>query len=321
MRDHAGTGVKTPVARPRVRAAAVWLAAAVVLLAGCRTAPAPIERDLVAYLPADQGAWFFVNDALTGEAVLGALLPESISADQLSQVVDRTDLVVASMGRLGDGGVNLVASGRYPRRIVERNLRRDGRWTEHVLERGAPAARYFEDPSTGYQIAVLRSGPVLISQGAIRERLEQAGAVEAGRPTAADAAVAARLAAFEQAADRRELTIFVPSPGRDSLARLGGAAIRVPIQAMTVFVDRTNGSLELSGVIALETDQDARAFHVLFRLLFLATVRDAGLNMQRLAAELETARVESEIQFAGVVLDPDELRQLVQRVTENMGSR
>ena len=312
MRDHA---------YPRLRIAAIWLAAAVVLLAGCRTAPAPIERDLVAYLPADQGAWFFVNDPVTGEAVLGALLPEGISADQLSQVVDRTDLVVASMGRLGAGGVHLVASGRYPRRIIERNLRRDGRWTEHVLERGAPAARFFEDPSTGFQIAVLRSGPVLVSQGAIKERLEQAAAVEAGRPPVTDAAVAARLAAFEQAADRRELTIFVPSPGRDSLARLGGGAIRIPIQAMTVFVDRTNGRLELAGTIALETEQDARAFHVLFRLLFLATIRDAGLNMQRLAGTLETVRDVAEIRFSGVVLDPDELRQLVQSVTESMANR
>ena len=313
--------MKIRVVRPRLRVVAVWLVAAVVLLAGCRTAPAPVERDLVAYLPADQGAWFFVNDPVTGEAVLGALLPESISADQLSQVVDRTDLVVGSMGRLGAGGVNLVASGRYPRRIIERNLRRDGRWTERPLERGAPAARYFEDESTGFQIAVLRSGPVLISQGAISERLEQAAAVESGRPPVTDASVSARLAAFEQAADRRELTIFVPSPGRDSLARLGGGAIRVPIQAMTVFVDRFNGRLELSGTIALETEQDARAFHVLFRLLFLATIRDAGLNMQRLAGELETVRETAGIQFSGVVLEPDELRRLVQSVTENMGRR
>lgn len=297
------------------RFARLGILAAVVLLAGCRTAPPPMERDLVAYLPADQGAWFFVNDAVTGEALLEALLPEGISADQLSQVVDRTDLVVGAMGRLGADGINLVASGRYPRRIIERNLRRDGRWIENRLERGSAATRFFEDESTGYQIAVLRSGPVLVSQGAIRDRLEQAAEVEAGRPPIADSAIAARLAALEQAAERRQLTIFVPAPGRDALTRLGGAAMRIPIQAMTVYVDRAEGVLELSGVIALETEQDARAFHVLFRLLFLATVRDAGLNMQRLAAQLESERVSTDIRFSGVALDPDELRQLVQSVT------
>lgn len=281
------------------------------IFAACRTAPLPVERDLVAYLPADQGAYLFINDAATGEVVLEALFGGSVSADQLARVVDRTDLVVATVGRTPAPRLNLVAAGRYPRRIIERNLRRDPLWIETRLARGAPAGSYFSDVETGFEVAVLRSGLVLVSEGGIEARLEQAAAIEQGRIAAANAALETQLAAWESEAQRHQLTVHFPDPGREALSRFG-APIRMPLQDITVFFDRSEESVALAGVIRLESEQDARAFHVLFRLLFLAIVRDAGLDMQQLSAQLESQRSGSVVRFHGVELQPDGLRRLMQ---------
>ena len=298
---------------------------ALALLAACRTAPPAVERDLVAYLPADQGAYLFINDAATGEIVLEALLPDGVSAEQLSQVVDRTDLVVATVGRMPLPALNLVAAGRYPRRIIESNLRRDPQWSETELPRRNPAQRYFSEDGSGFSIAVLRSGFVLVSEGQIEERLAQASEVEEGGIPAVGASLEVQLAALESEANRHQLTVHFPEPGREAMSRFG-APFRMPLQDITVFFDRagTGGtdsqatpetSITMAGVIRLESEQDARAFHVLFRLLFLALVRDAGLNMQQLSEQLETQRSDNLVRFHGVALQPAELRRLMQSFT------
>ena len=299
--------------------------AALLLLAACRTAPPAVERDLVAYLPADQGAYLFINDAATGELVLEALLPDGVSTEQLSQVVDRTDLVVATVGRMPLPALNMVAAGRYPRRIIESNLRRDPQWSETELPRRSPARRYFSEDGSGFSIAVLRSGFVLVSEGQIEERLAQAAEVEDGGIPAVGASLEAQLAALESEANRHQLTVHFPQPGREAMSRFG-APFRMPLQDITVFFDRagsggTTGqatpetSIAMAGVIRLEGEQDARAFHVLFRLLFLALVRDAGLDMQQLSDQLETQRSDNLVRFHGVTLQPAELRRLMHSFT------
>ncbi|TVQ37406.1 MAG: hypothetical protein EA384_12200 [Spirochaetaceae bacterium] len=317
--------------RPGCRAA-VAAAALAMLLGACRTAPPVFERDLVAYLPADQGAYLFINDALTGEIVLEALLPAGVSAEQLAQVVDRTDLVVASVARMPQPALNLVAAGRYPRRIIENNLRRDPDWSESVLQRSSPARSYFTEQSSGFSVAVLRSGYVLVSEGQIEQRLEQASMVEAGVIPAVGASLETQLVALESEAIRHQLTVHFPEPGREAMSRFG-APIRMPLQDITVFFDRgtvpSNGPadtghqsdapISMAGIVRLESEQDARAFHVLFRLLLLAVGRDAGLDMQLFLEQLETQRTANLVRFHGASLQSDELRRLMRSFSARFG--
>lgn len=311
---------------PVVRAVTLVAVAALVLVAtGCRTVPDVVERDLVAYLPADQASYLFINDAATGEALLEALLPEGISAQQLSRVIDRTEMVVATVGRLPDSELNLVAAGRYPRRIIERNLRRDDAWVEVDLERGRAARSYFSDPLSGQSLAVLRSGLVLVTSGDMQDRLLQAEAVEQGVAREFGASLEARLTAIEDQADYHQLTIYFPQPGREALSRLG-APVRVPIDWITLSVDRAADDADaeqimLAGVTRLESEQDARAFHVLFRLLFLAVIRDARLDMQRFSAQLESERDGDVVRFSGITMHRDEMRVLVRTLSTRFAPR
>jgi hypothetical protein len=281
--------------RTRLAAVAVGAAAAALLvLAGCATAPVRPAAQWLGVLP--DGATLYVSlDVKSSADVLRAALEQAgPDVREVEPLLDRTNRLYAAVER--DEGsasrVSMVALGTYPAGLIRSRLCGSRSWKTVR----SPVGKYYSSARTGLQVGVPNGYAVLVSTGSLETLLAR---------FAAPTAPAIPTEAAEDM-DRADLVLYLPGlPGG-----LGGATagVSVPIREVWLNARRTGDAYEVSGTCNTASERDARSLVLLIRLGLVAWMRSQ--NLADVSGRLKTVTVEPEgaqVRLAGLSFAKGEL--------------
>ncbi len=264
----------TPLLRLAGKSAGPLLA--LLLAAGCATLPplvAPREEGWYGVLPADGEAYLSLAVGLNRALVKHLLSESGLSEGSMQEVIDRTDRVVWCVGSevsARPGAQPLfaaVASGSYPKGLVDLRLGASGQWARVAAplsgsaEGRAPVRWWWQNRKDGLQFVLASRSIAFLSNGGMGEIVAR---LTGTASHAVPQAVRERL-------DTADLALYFPHP-ENLLAASAPFGENVPVVGFVVTLNRTAGEAsdsdwEAAGYLTMRSPRDARVFAVALKLL------------------------------------------------------
>jgi len=253
--------------RARGLAAAGAAAAAMLLVAGCATAPVRPAAQWLGVLPSSATLYASLDVATSADVIAAALEKAGPDARKVAPLLERTTRVYAALeaGAAGDQEqrrISLVALGRYPAGMIRSRLCGSRSWDKVK----SPAGTYYVEKKSGVQVGVPGGYAVLVSTGSIETLLGRA---------AAPIAPAMPIEAAE-GMETSDLSLYLPElPGGLPGASLGQG---LPIREVWLEARRTADRYDLTGTCNAASERDARSLVLLVRLALVTWLRAQGLS-------------------------------------------
>ena len=275
--DRAATGTPQPSRAGGGRHPAIVLSVAVALLvAGCATLPPlapPREEGWYGVLPADEGAYLSLAVGPNRTLVKQLLSESGVSQGAIQEVIDRTGRVLWSVGSdaVAHPGAQprfaAVATGSYPKGLVDLRLGASGQWvrvaapaSENAGGKG-PVTWWWQNRTDPLQLVLASRTIAFFSNGGM------AGIVARLTGPASHAVPQA----VRERLDAADLALYVPHP-ENLLAASASFVENVPVVGFVVTLNRAAGTTtasdwEATGYVTMRSPRDARVFAVALRLL------------------------------------------------------
>jgi len=284
------------------------------ILSGCATMRSaglqPVER----YLPAHAKSYFSVS--LSHNRLLATSLGTALGIDAaaVKQLIERSESIAGSVDPHPDGpAITLVARGRYPRAFLRNQLTENERFAEQSLPGIRTAdGQFWVDRQSGFNL-LLPDRNTLVATNA---------------PPSLPRAAGSRRAEIEALFSRAEVVLKVDQPGAQVLSGISGAAARLPIESVTLYLSTVPGagvtgepagSKELWGRFELATERDAKAFNVLSRLLFVSLITESGADAPSAMKRIRVVRNGTTIRFSGIFLEESDVVRLLLQFSDGIG--
>jgi hypothetical protein len=264
-----------------------WLPALAVILGiytGCATAPQQQPASsLIDILPADQTVYLKM-DAQSTMSMMGRFLSGNNELEgMLGEAMDRTDLVLVSL-HIVDGeerGFSLVASGAYPKGIIESRLNRDKAWSRKKGE-----FTYWQNDELALQLFFPERNVIAVSNVDVEGIYRRTGT--------GDRYSLPRELRHEL--DISDLVFFMPDPGREIVSSLGRGGKSYPIRMIwvTLYGGKKNPEgYTMSTVFLMDDEENALKFSKVARLLI------AALMMREEVGDINALRENMEVYLDG----------------------
>jgi hypothetical protein len=328
----------------------IVLLAVLLSVGGCATGRGAVTPSAAAedYLAAGESAYFGANVAANRDLVSYVVASLGANADV---VIRRVDLFAGSISLGGPAAAEFsgVAFGRFPKGATQYALWRDRGFNRSVAEMDSGKLVYFTQTDGLLEVAVPDSGIILMSTGSVVNLASQVGAPsERGRLEAETADDLRSVSDFPSATGLRaqgarigpDIVIVFPEPAEMLVGPLGLDTARFPIQRLSLaaFVtDKPAGAnpatlstpaadesvgplapavlIELVGVFEFSSEMEAALFGRLGRVFILGFMRSLGLETGTLRDTVTIEVDGSALTFGGVAISPDELVNLIVRLT------
>ncbi len=254
-------------------------------VAGCASIPLVEFGQAEASLPTDASAYVSFRPGPLRASFELLVEAFGVSADEIGDVLDRSDRVVAA---IGDGDADdaffAVAEGRFPAGWVRFGLALSRSWSRQTVETAAGSRRYYQERAGVSQIAVPSTQVLMISNGRVPDMLQ-------------------RLAAFESGPDvfsldpSAELVLLLPRITPQLRQRLPGEIRTLPFESAQLAIhERTDDqdAYTVSGGVSFNTEQAAVVFNVIGRLVIATLSEGVGIR------DISVERAGRRIQFDGM---------------------
>jgi hypothetical protein len=248
----------------RAALAAAAAAGAMLLIAGCATAPVRPSAQWLGVLP-DSATLYVSLDVQRSADVLRSVL-EQAGPDlrDVEPLLERTDRLYASVEMVEGSAsrVSMVALGSYPAGLIRSRLCGSRSWKTVK----SPAGKYYVSVKTGLQVGVPGGYAVLASTESVESLLARLDApvAPAMPPDAAEGM------------DRADLSLYLPELPGGLSGVPGGAAL--PIREVWLEARRAGDRYEVAGTCNTASERDARSLVLLIRLGLVAWMRTQGLS-------------------------------------------
>jgi hypothetical protein len=278
-------------ARPAALAAA---AAAMLLIAGCATAPVRPSAQWLGVLPDSATLYLALDVQRSADVLRAALAQAGPDVQEIEPLLERTDRLYASveMAPGSPSRISVVALGSYPAGLIRSRLCGSRSWKTVK----SPAGRYYVSAKNGLQVGVPGGYAVLASTGSVETLLArlEAPIAPAMPPDAAEGM------------DRADLSLYLPElPG--GLGGVPGGAT-LPILEVWLEARRTADRYEIAGTCNTASERDARSLVLLLRLGLVTWMRTQGLA--DVSGRLKSVTVAAEglqVKVAGLSFGQDEI--------------
>ena len=284
------------------RAAAVGLAALLLALAGCATAPVRPAAQWLGVLPDDATLYLSLDVPASADVIQAALETADPELRQVGPLLDRMSRLYASVA-LAEGSpprLSAIALGSIPAGLIRSKLCGSRDWTTVKSASG----KYYTNVKSGLQVSVPGPYAVLVSAGSIDGLMAR---FETPRAPAMPPEVAEDM-------ESADLLLFLPElPGGLGGAAGAGtagatAAPSMPIREVWLEARRDGERYLVSGACNAASERDARGVVVLLRLGLVQWLRSQ--NLPDISERLKTVTVAADglqVKLAGLAFGKDEL--------------
>ncbi len=291
MRGLAEKGPLTPVRRLLPAAAAALL-----LLASCKSVPQRAPSEWLGVLPGD--ATMYVSFSVTGSAdLIKKTLKEAGPGSQdIGSLLDMTKRLVCAV-TLKKGGPTqfaVVGLGGYPSGLIGLRLGGSKDWKQV----SSTAGKYWQWNKAGIQMSIPNNSVMLAANGGIEQLLTHwESPVRLTIPPDAAADM-----------QRADLVLYMPElPGNltESAAQKG---MRLPIQEVWLNATKTKGAYDLSGTMNTGSEKEAKLLTLALRLGIVAWMRSQ--NVANAAEKLKAVAVDAvgaQVKMAGLRVPDEEI--------------
>lgn len=232
----------------------IFLTVLLGIYTGCATAPKQKPASsLIDMLPEEQTVYLKLDVGSNEDVVESLLSGEGNMDAMIGEAMSRTEVVLISM-KLSEGSqrsFSLVASGRYPKGIIESRLRKENAWKREKGEFG-----YWQNSELGLQIYFPEKNIIVLSNGAVESVFHRISEGE--------------LYSFPRELrhefDISDLVFFMPDPGNEILSSVGGGKKIYPIRLIWV----TIYGEEMDVVFLMDNEENAKKFSKVAKLLVAA---------------------------------------------------
>ena len=275
-----------------IRVSLMGAISAFLVLTGCTTLRIDTSAPPSYFLPED-------TDAVAGirvtEGGIAGLAASAIGGNgEITEVLRRTERIILGIDSV-DGGTMIAGTlyGRYPVWAIRSRLSRQKGWSR--IDDVVP---YYLNAESRVELCPASREIVLISNGAMGTML--ADFDERGFPSNPGVISPIPTETWEQAA-RKEGFAYILDPG-EILGTLAGG--KQPVKRIILHLEQTeNGGFEVGGIFTLDTEQQARAFTVVLRLLLLAESKRAeGIDLGQIIRNADIRPDGNEVLLSGFVV-------------------
>lgn len=275
------------------RAAIAAVAASLLAVAGCVTAPVRPAAAWLGVLPDDAALYLSLDVRRSADLLQEALAGAGPDLREVGPLLERTDRLYGAVESL-EGSfprLSLVALGSYPAGLIRSRLCCSRSWTTVRSSSGT----YYASAKVGVQVGVPAGFAVLVSTGSLETLLARFEAPKAP-PMPTEAA---------EGMETADLSLYLPElPG--GLGGTSGPAL--PVREVWAEGRRAGDRFEVRGAANAASERDARSLVLLLRLALVAWMRTQGLS--DVSGRLKTVTVAAEgsrVKVSGLWFGKDEI--------------
>ncbi len=245
------------------RAALAAATGAMLLIAGCATAPVRPSAQWLGVLPDSATLYVSLDVQRSADVLRSAFEQAGPDLRDVEPLLERTDRLYAAV-EMAEGSpsrISVVALGSYPAGLIRSRLCGSRSWKTVK----SPAGKYYVSSKAGLQVGVPGGYAVLASTGSIETLLARFAApiAPAMPPEAAEGM------------DQADLSLYLPELPGGLGGVPGGAAL--PIREVWLEARREGERYEVTGTCNSASERDARSLVLLLKLGLVAWMRTQGL--------------------------------------------
>lgn len=291
--------------------------ASMAVLAGCATVPvsppAQVWREV---LPAESDIIIKARAAATAPLLAELMKIFGLTARDSGEILNRTREVYAGI-RQGSGNLpdfSIILTGNFPKAASALFSPAKG-----FTKIDSPFT-YWRHGLTGLQVALPNPRPGMAASGnralfASQGRIEEMLAAYIGPASSAVGMGNELPVELQKEFDVSDLVFYMPYPGKSFLADSGTNLDKFPIRGLWVTLDSSPGAGDsmfvLSAVVTLDSEDRAKKFIPLLKLLLLGMMKKNGVDaMSSLKNDAAVTVEGGQVRLAGLMVKAEDLAKI-----------